>query len=143
MILKRLTFYLNSQDLLPKEQYGFREGHSTTDQMLCFCQNIRDAQNKRPTNHTVAVFLDLTKAFDRVWNQKLIIKLYEVFGISGRALTWIYAFLRNRLIRVNFNNSLSRSFRLSQGVPQGSVLVLYFSRSSSQASSKSPMGGVR
>ncbi|GBO19426.1 hypothetical protein AVEN_148983-1 [Araneus ventricosus] len=121
MILKRLTFYLNSQDLLPKEQYGFREGNSTTDQVLYFCQNTRDAQNKRPTNHTVSVFLDLTKAFDKVWNQNIIIKLYEVFGISGRALTWIYAFLRNRLIRVNFKNSLSRNFKLSLGVPQSSV----------------------
>ncbi|GBO45088.1 putative RNA-directed DNA polymerase from transposon BS [Araneus ventricosus] len=110
--------------LLPKEQYGFREGHRTTDQVLYFSQSIRDAQNKRHTNHTVAVFLDLTKTFDRVWNQKLIIKLYEVFEISGRALTWIYAFLRNSLIRVNFNNSLSRNFKLSQGVPQGSVLGL-------------------
>ncbi|GBM07647.1 hypothetical protein AVEN_228150-1 [Araneus ventricosus] len=122
-----LGLHYQNINLLPKAQYGFREGHSTTDQVIYFCQSIIDAQNKRPTNHTVAVFLDLTKTFDRVWNQKLITKLYEVFGISGRALMWIYAFLRNSLIRVNFNNSLSRNFKLSQGVPQGSVLSLILS----------------
>ncbi|GFW77818.1 putative RNA-directed DNA polymerase from transposon BS [Trichonephila clavipes] len=46
----------------------------------------------------------------------------SVFGSGGKALPWIYDFLRNRLIRVKFNNSLSRSFSFFQGVPQGSVL---------------------
>ncbi|GFY28868.1 putative RNA-directed DNA polymerase from transposon BS [Trichonephila clavipes] len=45
-----------------------------------------------------------------------------MFGIGGKALPWIYDFLRNRLIRVKFNNSLSRSFSFFQGGPQGSVL---------------------
>ncbi|GFS74992.1 probable RNA-directed DNA polymerase from transposon BS [Trichonephila clavipes] len=121
MVLRRLTFHLHSHNLLPEEQYGFREGRSTTDQLLYFCQRIRDAHNRKPTNHTVAVFLDLSKAFDRVWNNLLVIKLFKNFGIGGKALPWIYDFLRNRLIRVKFN-SLSRSFSFFQGVPQGSVL---------------------
>ncbi|GFU60966.1 putative RNA-directed DNA polymerase from transposon BS [Trichonephila clavipes] len=45
-----------------------------------------------------------------------------MFSIGGKALPWIYDFLRNRLIRVKFNNSLSRSFSFFQGVPYGSVL---------------------
>ncbi|GFW08190.1 probable RNA-directed DNA polymerase from transposon BS [Trichonephila clavipes] len=122
MVLKRLTFHLHSHSLLPEEQYGFREGHSTTYQLLYFCQRIRDAHNRKPTNPTVAVFLDLSKAFDRVWNNFLVIKLFKIFGIGGKALPWIYDFLRNRLIRVKFNNSLSRSFSFFQGEPQGSVL---------------------
>ncbi|GFX10447.1 putative RNA-directed DNA polymerase from transposon BS [Trichonephila clavipes] len=83
---------------------------------------IRDVHNRKPTNHTVAVFLDLSKAFDRVWNNFLVIKLYKMFGIGGKALPWIYDFLRNRLIRVKFNDSFSRSVSFFQGVPQGSVL---------------------
>ncbi|GIY99375.1 putative RNA-directed DNA polymerase from transposon BS [Caerostris extrusa] len=70
----------------------------------------------------MAAFLDLSKAFDRVWIQRLIVKLFETFGMGGKTLPWIYDFLRNRLIKVRFNNSLSRSFKLHQGVPQGSVL---------------------
>ncbi|GFT18141.1 reverse transcriptase domain-containing protein [Trichonephila clavipes] len=99
IIVRRLTFHLHSHNLLPKEQFGFREGHSTTDQLLYFCQRIRDAHNWKPTNHTVAVLMDLSKAFDRVWNNFLVTKLYKMFGIGGKALPWIYDFLRNRLIR--------------------------------------------
>ncbi|GFY23739.1 putative RNA-directed DNA polymerase from transposon X-element [Trichonephila clavipes] len=122
MVLKRLTFHLHSHNLLPEEQYGFRDGHSTTDQLLYFCQRIRDAHNRKFTNHTVVVFLDLSKAFEKVWNNFLVIKLYKMFGTGGKVLPWIYDFLRNRLIRVKFNNFLSRSFSFFQGVPQGSVL---------------------
>ncbi|GFU38256.1 probable RNA-directed DNA polymerase from transposon BS [Trichonephila clavipes] len=81
MVVRKLTFHLHSGNLLPKEQHGFREGHSTTDQILYFCQRIRDAHNRKPTNHTVAVFLDLSEAFDRVWNKLLVSKLYKMFGV--------------------------------------------------------------
>ncbi|GFU29249.1 putative RNA-directed DNA polymerase from transposon X-element [Nephila pilipes] len=124
MILKRLIFYLNSHNFPTREQYGFRERHSLTDQVLYFCQRIRDAQNMKPTNPTLAAFLDLSKALVRVWRQKLIIKLFSVYGICGRALAWNFDFLRNRLTKVKFSKFLSESFRLHQGVPQGSVLSL-------------------
>ncbi|GFW72937.1 putative RNA-directed DNA polymerase from transposon BS [Trichonephila clavipes] len=67
MVLRRLTFHLHSHNLLPEEQCGFREGQSTTDQLLYFCQRIRHAQNRKPTNHTAEVRLDLSKGFDKVW----------------------------------------------------------------------------
>ncbi|GFV71124.1 hypothetical protein TNCV_3075011 [Trichonephila clavipes] len=55
------------------------EAHSTVDQSGSFCQSIRDAQNCKPTHHTMAALLDLTKAFDRVWKHKLLIKLHDTF----------------------------------------------------------------
>ncbi|GFU05444.1 putative RNA-directed DNA polymerase from transposon BS [Trichonephila clavipes] len=124
MFSNRLSFILNSRDLLPRQQYGFKPGHSITDQVLYFSQKIRDAQNLKPTRHTVAAFLDLSNAFDTVWRQKLITKLFDFFGISDRALPWLYDFLRDRTIRVKFNTSMSKGFKLSQGLPQGSLLSL-------------------
>ncbi|GBM00774.1 Metabotropic glutamate receptor 8 [Araneus ventricosus] len=94
------------------------------DQVLYMCQKIRDAQNNKPTNHSIAVFLDLSKAFDRVWKHKLIIKLHEYGRINGRALAWIHDFLGRRVIRVKFNNTLSDNCKISQGVPQESVMSL-------------------
>ncbi|GFV06237.1 reverse transcriptase domain-containing protein [Trichonephila clavipes] len=122
IILQRLTYYLNSNDLLSIEQYDFKRGHSTADQILYFGQRVRDSQNLRPSHHTVAVFLDLSKAFYRVWRNKLIIKLFNTFGIRDRALSWIFDFLKDREIRVRFRDSLSKTFRFSQGVTQGSAL---------------------
>ncbi|GFW65507.1 uncharacterized protein TNCV_1776511 [Trichonephila clavipes] len=46
----------------------------------------------------------------------------DVFGIKGKALPWISDFLKSRVIRVKYNKTLSKEIKLSQGVPQGSVL---------------------
>ncbi|GFV69684.1 probable RNA-directed DNA polymerase from transposon X-element [Trichonephila clavipes] len=122
MTLIRIQYFLDSKNLIPGEQYGYRRGHSTVDQIISFCQSIRDAQNCKPTHHTMAALLDLTKAFDRVWKHKLLIKLHDTFNIRGNTLAWISDFLHHRSIRVNFNNTFSDPVVLGQGVPQGSVL---------------------
>ncbi|GFX27299.1 probable RNA-directed DNA polymerase from transposon X-element [Trichonephila clavipes] len=122
IILIRIQYFLDSKNLIPGEQYGYRRGHSTVDQIISFCQSIRDAQNFKPTHHTMAALLDLTKAFDRVWKHKLLIKLHDTFNIRGNTLAWISDFLHHRSIRVNFNNTFSDHVVLGQGVPQGSVL---------------------
>ncbi|GFU00813.1 putative RNA-directed DNA polymerase from transposon BS [Trichonephila clavipes] len=113
-----------SNNLLPREQYGFRRGHSTENQILYFCQCVRDAQNLKWTNYTAAAFLDLSEAFDMVWRNKLILKMFDIFGMKGKALPWISDFLKSRVIRVKYNTTLFKDFKLSQAVPQGSVLSL-------------------
>ncbi|GFW76309.1 probable RNA-directed DNA polymerase from transposon BS [Trichonephila clavipes] len=65
MVLRRLTHHLNTNNLMPSEQFAFRKGHSTVDQILYFTQCVRDSQNRKPTRHTMAAFLDVSKAFDR------------------------------------------------------------------------------
>ncbi|GFV05799.1 putative RNA-directed DNA polymerase from transposon BS [Trichonephila clavipes] len=47
--------------------------------------------------------------------------MFDVFVIKGKALPWISDFLKSRVIHVKYNKSLSKDFKLSQGVPQGSV----------------------
>ncbi|GFS90074.1 putative RNA-directed DNA polymerase from transposon BS [Trichonephila clavipes] len=64
----------------------------------------------------------MSRAFDRVWRQTLIIKRYDVFGIRGKILPWISDFLQNRSIRVKYKNTLPDPFGLRHGRPQGSVL---------------------
>ncbi|UYV69029.1 hypothetical protein LAZ67_6002109 [Cordylochernes scorpioides] len=108
IILRRLTYHLDTRNLLPEEQYGFRKGHGTIDQLLFFTQKVKDAQNRKPANHTIAAFLDLTQAFDKEYGKTTI--------------TWINDFLKNRYIRVKYNGTLSKTFKLYQGLPQGPVL---------------------
>ncbi|KAF8778898.1 putative RNA-directed DNA polymerase like protein [Argiope bruennichi] len=114
---------------MPREQFGYGKCHSTIDQVLFFCQNIRDAQNIKPTHHTIAALLDLTKAFDRVWKHKLLIKLHDTLNIPGNTLAWISDILHHRSIRVKFNKTFSDRVERGQGIPQGSVLgPMLFSR---------------
>ncbi|GFV92155.1 putative RNA-directed DNA polymerase from transposon BS [Trichonephila clavipes] len=121
MILRRLTYFLDRNNLLPPEQYGFRRGHSTEKQILYFCQCVRDSQILKPTHLTAAAFLDLSDAFDTVWRNKLM--MLDIFGIKGNALPWISDFLKYRVISVKYK-FLSKDYKLSQGVPQVSVLSL-------------------
>ena len=65
------------------------------------------------------VFLDVSKAFDKVWHNGLIFKLKR-FGITGILLSWF--FLENRIQRVVLNGKASQWERLHADVPQGSVL---------------------
>ncbi|GFW25437.1 putative RNA-directed DNA polymerase from transposon BS [Trichonephila clavipes] len=65
MVLRRLTHHLHTNDYMPLEQFAFRKGHSTFDQILYFTQCVRDSQNHKPMRHTIAAFLDVSKTFDR------------------------------------------------------------------------------
>ena len=66
-------------------------------------------------------FLDISKAFDRVWHDGLIYKI-KSFGISDTLLKLIENFLSNRYQRVVLNGRSSSWVEVSAGVPQGSIL---------------------
>ena len=68
-----------------------------------------------------AIFLDISKAFDKVWHAGLIHKLKQN-GISGNFLLILENFLSDRCQRVTINGKTSSWRNLKAGVPQGSVL---------------------
>ena len=70
---------------------------------------------------TLAVFLDLEKAFDLMWREGLLLKL-EKLGVRGKILKWIHSFLNNREAMVRVGSTLSDPVLLENGTPQGSVL---------------------
>ncbi|GFX78671.1 probable RNA-directed DNA polymerase from transposon X-element [Trichonephila clavipes] len=100
---------------------SYRVNHSTVDQLFYLSQTIINGFQEKPHEKTVAVFLDLSSAFDRVWRQKLV-DIIHSSGIKGNALLLINDFLRSRKFSVKFNGVLSKSHRLWAGVPQGFVL---------------------
>ncbi|GFY25470.1 reverse transcriptase domain-containing protein [Trichonephila clavipes] len=102
-------------------QTTYRANHSTVDQLFYLSQTIINGFQEKPHEKTVAVFLDLSSAFDRVWRQKLV-DIIHSSGIKGNALLWINDLLRGRKFSVEFNGVRSKSHRLWAGVPQGSVL---------------------
>ena len=70
---------------------------------------------------TLAVFVDLQRAFDKVWNDGLLVKLLR-FGVSGRMYKRTNSYLYNRRARVLVDGKLGQKILLRQGVPQGGVL---------------------
>ena len=67
------------------------------------------------------IFLDFTKAFDKVSHTRLILKL-KAHGIDGKLSNWIAEWLRNRIQRVCIRGVLSGWLAVLSGVPHGSVL---------------------
>ena len=113
--------YLCENQLLAPSQSGFRPGDSTVNQLLSISHKIYSAFEEFPLRETRAVFLDISKAFDKVWNDGLLFKL-KSYGISDCLFTLIKDFLKNRQQRAVLNRKSSGWSSITAGVLQGSVL---------------------
>lgn len=107
------------------EQHAFREGHSTTTQLYTLFKEIQDNNINR--KYTAAIFIDMEKAFDRVWHEGLIYKLRTQTDLPTNIIKLIKSFLLNRSFQIRVTNSLSTPRHIEAGVPQGSCLspILY------------------
>jgi hypothetical protein len=76
IVTSRLETYLESNNILDKEQEGFRHFRLTTNALLTFVQSIFNGINQKES--TVAVLIDLEKAFDSVWREGLLVELAHV-----------------------------------------------------------------
>jgi len=121
IIFNNLYTYLIDNRLITKNQSGFRPGDSTTNQLLYLVDEIHRSFDNKDCLEVRAVFLDISKAFDKVWHEGLIFKL-EQNGVSGSLLNLFQNYLSNRKQRVVLNGSFSDYTGIESGVPQGSVL---------------------
>ena len=119
IVFDQLYAFLNANNLLSKNQSGFRPGYSTICQLLSITSSIYEAfENYEETR---AVFLDISKAFDKVWHEGLIYKL-KCNGISGMLLTFFENYLSQQCQCVVLNGKEPEWTGIKAGVPQGSVL---------------------
>ena len=123
MIKPRLCAYLEKHNKIANVQSGCRPNHSCEDDIVRLEADVKTAQLLGQT--VAAVFLDLTAAFDKLWNEHAIQLLYEL-GIEGTMLKWLAAFLKTRKIKVRLNGETSETVETVNGCPQGSVLSPIF-----------------
>lgn len=119
LIFNSLYSHLSSHQLLSESQSGFRPGDSSINQLLSITTDIYTAFET--FDETRAVFLDISKAFDKVWHQGLLYKL-KCNGIDGNLLQLLTDYLSNRRQRVVLQGLESHWMPIESGVPQGSVL---------------------
>ena len=115
VVYNRILKYLDKHGILFKNQYGFRKCHSTSFVLLHLFEKISSIIDRR--EHTVGIFLDLSKAFDTV-NFDILFDKLEHYGIRGIALNWI----SRRSQFVQFKEHCSNYYSIKCGVPQGSIL---------------------
>ena len=119
LMYNRLLSFLNRCKIINKNQFGFRNNHSTYMALLIMLENIRNALDNGDC--AVGIFLDFQKAFDTVDHNILLDKLFN-YGIRGIALEWFKSYLSNRHQVVKYNNYESEPRKILCGVPQGSIL---------------------
>ena len=115
---KLLEHFLNN-NIINKNQYGFLPGKSTLSQHLDLIDQLtRNHDNKI---HTEMIYLDFSKAFDRVSHQKLL-HLLNQLKVDPQIYNWIKNYLHERRQRTVVEDTFSAYSNITSGVPQGSVL---------------------
>ena len=118
-LYNRLISYLNNQNLLSNQQYGFLSGISTHDAVINLLEFVYNSLDKK--HHNINIFIDLSKAFDTVNHEILLYKL-TCFGIRGTPHDLLKSYFHNRKQVVRIKNVTSSSKTINIGVPQGSIL---------------------
>ena len=119
VLYKRLTSFFDKFEILTQQQYGFRNGYSTTLALADVHENL--LQNIDESLVTCTILMDFSKAFDSV-NHFIMIKNLEHHGVRGVPLKLLTSYLHNKKQYVLYDNITSSKQTISTGVPLESML---------------------
>ena len=119
IIYKRLLRFINNNNLISKNQIGFKEKSRTTDHIFTL-KTIIDKYKKK-NKKVFAAFIDLKKAFDTVWRLGLFYKLLNN-NVPKQIFNVIESMYTNTSYKIKFKDGLSSIFPSERGVKQGDVL---------------------
>lgn len=124
IIYNQLSDFLESNNILPNMQSGFRKKRGTTTALVDVVDEILGAQDAG--QGTILVLLDYSRAFDTI-NVPLLIAKLQYYGLSAEAINWFASYLSYRtqsveLRRYDGSTSKSKYRPVFRGVPQGSIL---------------------
>ena len=115
----QITDYFIKQNLFYDHQYGFRHSHSTELATLELIDRIINCMDNKEI--PLAIFLDLSKAFDTI-DHKILLHKLKYYGIIGKSLALVENYLSDRKQSVIINDTKSSLLPIKIGVPQGSIL---------------------
>ena len=119
ILVKNITNFFDTHQLINNRQFGFRSKRSVSDLLLQLTTKWQKSLENG--TDTCVIALDIAGAFDKVWHKGLIAKL-KSFGISGDLLLLLQDYLQGRTLQVVVNGSTSSEYPIEASVPQGSVL---------------------
>ena len=118
---RQILDYSLANNCIPDHKYGFLPGQSTVWQLLSVIEEWQCALDAGKCVH--ALFLDVSKAFDRV-DHALLLNELDSLGLHDSSLKWMKSYLQGRSICTAVEHTVSSCQAISSGVPQGFVLGL-------------------
>ena len=119
VICDQLSPYLESNNLLCPQQFGFTKNSSTELAALEVIDRLLNQLNKHKI--PINLYLDLAKAFDSL-NHDILLEKLEYYGVQNKAKDLLESYLSNRKQFVQIGEIVSKIKPISMGVPQGSVI---------------------
>ena len=119
IIHSNIMKHLDKHNILCHNQHGFRKGKSCETQLIGIVDDLASSLNNN--EQTDLIFLDFSKAFDKV-NHSTLLKKALHYGIDHSVLFWLESFLSGRTQQVQLEGTLSDPSDVLSGVPQGTVL---------------------
>lgn len=119
VIEQQLRAHLDSNQVIPITQSGYKKGHSCTTALLHITDDIISATDRGKI--TLLVLLDYSKAFDTIDHQ-ILLSILHYIGLGPEAIALMTDYLSNRHQAVSLNDHISNFCRITSGVPQGSIL---------------------
>ena len=119
IVHKKVSSHLLSNNLIGNAQHGFLCNRSTLSQHFHLLDKLTEYHEKRTS--VDMVYLDFSKAFDRVSHGKLLYVL-QYYNLNSKVIKWLTDYLFNRKQKTVVDNCFSESLAITSGVPQGSVL---------------------
>ena len=121
IVAKFVYKFLDKKCIFYKHQYGFRKRHNTSYPVISFLDKIYNNLNKSNPQPTLAIFVDLKKAFDTV-DHKILLEKLKNYGFRGLSSLWFKNYLSDRTQYVVIDGQKSKPGVITCGVPQGLVL---------------------
>lgn len=119
VVADQLVKFLEQNEIICEFQSAYRGNHSTETSLV---KIMNDIYSSRATNKcTLLVMLDLSAAFDTV-NHVLLLEDLKRLGTSKETMSWFTSYLKNRKLKVIWNEIFSKEIIMNTGVPQGSIL---------------------
>ena len=119
MFNEMFNFLIENKLISSISSSGFKPGDSCINQLLSITHEIYKSFDVGL--EVRSAFLDISKAFHKVWHDGIIYKLTQN-GISGNLLNLLEDFLKERKQHVVLNGQVSTWKNINAGVPQGSIL---------------------
>ena len=120
IVYKRIYSHISEHSLLTDKQSGYRRNHSTEQQLLYLTHNLYKSLDSG--RDFTAIYLDISRYFDKIWHDGLLHKCRHDFGITDSLFDWLKSYLCDRKHRVQINSAFSTTQTTNAGCPQGSVL---------------------